>query len=73
MSTYFLLFSVEIRASQVVLVVKNLPANAEDIRDEGLILGSGRSSEGRNGNPPVFLPRESHGQRSLGATVHRFL
>ena len=31
-------------ASQVVLVVKNLPANARDIRDEGSILGLGRSS-----------------------------
>ena len=29
--------------SQVVLVVKNPPANAGDIRDEGLIPGSGRS------------------------------
>ena len=29
--------------SQVVLVVKNLPANAEDTRDAGLIPGSGRS------------------------------
>ena len=26
-------------ASQVVLVLKNLPANAEDVRDLGLILG----------------------------------
>ena len=31
--------------SQVALVVKNLPANAGDIRDVGLILGSGRSPE----------------------------
>ena len=38
-------------ASQMVLVVKNLPANAEDIRDAGLILGLGRSPEGGNGNP----------------------
>ena len=38
-------------ASQVVLVVKKLPANAEDIRDEGLIPGLGRSSEGGHGNP----------------------
>ena len=29
------------RASQVVLVVKNLPANAGDIRDMGLIPRSG--------------------------------
>ena len=28
-----------IRASQVALVVKNLPASAGDIRDTGLILG----------------------------------
>ena len=30
---------------QVVLVVKNLPASAGDVRDEGLIPGSGRSLE----------------------------
>ena len=33
-------------ASQVVLVVKNLPANARDTRDAGLILESGRSPRG---------------------------
>ena len=33
-------------ASQVVLVVKNLPANAGHIRDSGSIPGSGRSLEG---------------------------
>ena len=38
-------------ASQVVLVVKNLPANAGDIRDVGSIPGSGRSPRGGNGNP----------------------
>ena len=38
-------------ASQVVLVVKNLPANAEDARDMGLTPGSGRSNGDRNGNP----------------------
>ena len=32
-------------AFQVVLVVKNLPANAGDVRDMGLIPGSGRSLE----------------------------
>ena len=31
-------------ASQVVLLVKILPADARDIRDEGSILGLGRSS-----------------------------
>ena len=37
--------------SQVALVVKNLPASAGDVRDTGLIPGSGRSLEGGNGNP----------------------
>ena len=32
-----------IRASQVALVVKNLHANAGDIRDAGFIPGQGRS------------------------------
>ena len=31
-------------ASQVVLVIKNLPANAGNLRDTGLIPGSARSS-----------------------------
>ena len=33
------------------LVVKNLPANAGDIRDAGLIPGWGRSPGEGNGNP----------------------
>ena len=41
---------------------KNRPANAGDIRDVGLIAGSGRSPGAGNGNP---LSVESHGQRSL--------
>ena len=32
-------------------MVKNLPANAGDVRDVGLIPGSGRSSGGRYDNP----------------------
>ena len=32
-------------------MVKNLPANAEDVRDEGSIPGSGRSPGGGHGNP----------------------
>ena len=32
-------------------MVKNLPINAEDTGDEGLIPGSGRSPGGGNGNP----------------------
>ena len=38
-------------ASQVALVVKNLPANAGDDRDVGLIPGLGRSPRVGNGNP----------------------
>ena len=38
-------------ASQVVLVVKNPPANAGDGRDSGSIPGLGRSPEGWHGNP----------------------
>ena len=38
-------------ASQVALVVKNLPANAGDRRPTGSIPGSGRSPGGGNGNP----------------------
>ena len=34
----------------MVLVVKNSPAKARDIRDVGLIPGSGRSSGGGHGN-----------------------
>ena len=36
---------------QVVLVVKNLPANAGDVREVGSISGSGRSLGGEHGNP----------------------
>ena len=35
----------------MALVVKNLPANAGDVRDLGLIPGSARSLGGGPGNP----------------------
>ena len=38
-------------ASQVALVVRNLPADAGDIRDPGSIPGSERSLGEGNGNP----------------------
>ena len=51
-------------ASQVVLMVKNPPASAEDRRDAGLM--SGRPPWRRAWPPaPGLLPGESHGQRSL--------
>ena len=50
----------------MVLVVKNLPANAGDLRDAGLIPERGRRwGEGKWQPTPVFLPGESLGQRSL--------
>ena len=53
-------------ASQVVLVIKKLPANAGDIRDVGSIPGSGRSSGGGHTTHSSILAwRISHGQRSL--------
>ena len=39
------------RASHVVPVVKNLPANAGDIKDMDSIPASGRSPGGGHGNP----------------------
>ena len=39
------------RTSQLALVVKNLPANAGDIRDVGSTPGSGRSPGEGHGNP----------------------
>ena len=43
-------------------MVKNMPANAGDIRDVGSIPGLGRSP---GDGPLIFLSPESHGQRSL--------
>ena len=51
---------------QVVPMVKNSLASAEDIRDPGSIPRSGRSPGVGNGKPtPLFFPGESQGQRSL--------
>ena len=51
----------------VVLVIKNMLANAGDLRDTGSIPGLGRSDslEKEMATHPVFLPTEFHGQRSL--------
>ena len=59
-------------ASQVVLVVKNLPANAGDIRDAGSIPGSGRAPEGGHGNPLQYSCLENPmDRRAWCATVHK--
>ena len=51
--------------SQVAHLVKNLPANAEDLRDVGSIPGSGRAPGKGHGKPLQYFPGESLGQRSL--------
>ena len=59
-------------ASQVALVVKNLLANAGDVRDTGLIPGLGRFPAGGHGNPLqcscLVNPMD---RRAWWATVHR--
>ena len=53
-------------SSQVVQVVKNLPANAGDSRVAAWTPGYGRSPGEGNGNPlQYFLLGKFHGQRSL--------
>ena len=55
-----------LQASQVVLVVKNPPANAGDMRDSGSIPGSGNSPGGGHGNTLQYSCLEiPSGQRSL--------
>ena len=50
----------------MALVVKNPPANAGDIRDEGSIPGVGRFPGGGHGNPLQYSCMENpHGERSL--------
>ena len=50
----------------MVLVVKNLPANAGDIRDTGSIPGLGRCPGGGHDNPFQYSCLENpYGQRSL--------
>ena len=52
-------------------MVKNLPANAEDARDAGLIPGLGRSPGAGNGSPLQYSCLEnSMGRGALWATVH---
>ena len=58
--------------SQELLVVKNLPDNVGDIRDPGLIPGSGRSPGGRHSNPLQYSCLENPmDRRGWWATVHR--
>ena len=67
-------------ASQVVLVVKNLPDNAGDLRDMGLTPGSGGSPRVGNGdqhqnscleNPMDFPPLAGKSQPEEPDRLHR--
>ena len=52
-------------------MVKNLPANAEDLRDMGSIPGSGRSPRGGNDIPLQYSYRENPIDRGAWlVTVH---
>ena len=60
-----------IRASQVGVVVKNLPINAGDIKDMGSIPGSGRSPGGGHGNSLQYCCLENPmDRRAWWAAVH---
>ena len=53
-------------------MVKNLPANAGDVRDVGSISGSGRSPGGGHGNPLLYSCLENPMNRGAWqAKVHR--
>ena len=67
------LYQIELflRVSQVALVVKNLPANAGDLRDMGSIPGLGRSPGEGHGNPLQYSCLENPMDRGAWqATVH---
>ena len=58
----------------MALVVKNLPANAGDVKDVGSIPGLGRCPGGRRGNPLQYSclenpmeREESSGLQSMGS------
>ena len=54
-----------VQSSQVVLEVKKPPANAEDVETQVRSLGQEDPWRGAQQPAPVFLPGESHVQRSL--------
>ena len=64
-------FYTSLRASLTGLVVKNPPANTGDIRDVGLIPGSGRPLQEGNGNPLQYSCLGSPmGRGAWRATIH---
>ena len=66
---FFIILKCALGTSEVVLVVKNLPASAGDA---GSIPGSGRSPGGRNDNPLQYSCLGNPMDRGAWqATVHR--
>ena len=56
----------------MVLVIKNLPTNAGDIRDASSIPGSGRSPGGGHGNPLQYsCPENPMDREACWAIVYR--
>ena len=58
----------KVKASQVALVVKNLSANAGDIRDLSSVAGWGRSPEEGHGNPLQYSCLENPMDRGAWRT-----
>ena len=59
-------------ASQVVLVIKNLPASTGNVRETGLVPGLGGSPGGGHSNPLQYFCLENPTDRGAWwATVHR--
>ena len=69
-SDFTLIFFFSPNQPLVVLVVKNLPSNAGDIRDMGLIPGSGRSPGGGNGNSVQYSCLENLMNRGICRLPH---
>ena len=71
---FFFFFLVLVAAHKgllrLALVVKHPPANAGDVREEGLVPVSGRSSGGGHSNPPQYSCLENPMDRDWRATVH---
>ena len=67
----FIIMIIVMEASQVALVVENLPANARTTGAVGLILGWGRSPGAGNGNPLQYSYLENPMERGVWwAAVH---
>ena len=63
------MWTLQLWASQVMLVVKNLPVDAGDTRDMGLIPGSGRPPGGEHGNPLQCSCLENTMHRGSGTSL----